>query len=286
MSPLDLNQIDSYPKANKKFSVFVTKIKKYFRLYVSFFKASFIADMEYRTNFLVRIITDIFWYIAQIMVFEIIFRHTKIIGHWDLLQTRVFLGMLFVIDAIYMIIFSENLDRFSEKVRKGDLDLLLAKPVNSQFMISLQKANTAIFGNLFMALGWLIFSISQLAEFNWLRLGWLIFLIPCGVMVNYCMRFMISGLAVIFTRSDNLQFLWYQFYKLGMRPDSIYFPKMRWLLLTFLPVAFVASVPARALLDPPNFYIFAWGFLLPIVIIIISNKFWRFCLKFYSSASS
>ncbi len=38
-----------------------------------------------------------------------------------------------------MIILSENLDQFSEKVHKGDLDLLLAKPVNSQFMISLQK---------------------------------------------------------------------------------------------------------------------------------------------------
>ena len=70
---------------------------------------------------------------------------------------RVFLGLLFVIDAIYMIIIHENLENMSEKVRKGDLDLLLAKPVNSQFMITLQKANTAIIGNLVLGTSWLIY---------------------------------------------------------------------------------------------------------------------------------
>ncbi|MFV8257246.1 ABC transporter permease [Bdellovibrio bacteriovorus] len=261
-------------------------LKKYLSLYAALFRTSFIADLEYRVNFITRIATDIFWYLAQIMTFEVLFRHTPKIGDWNLEQMRVFLGVVFVVDGLYMIILSENLDQFSEKVRKGDLDLLLAKPINSQFMISLQKASTAMIGNLIIASSWFIYSIIQLSNFEWLRLFWLLLLIPCGLVALYAMRFFMASTAVIFARSENLQFIWYQIYRLGMRPDSIYVPWFKWMLLTALPVGVIASVPARALLEPPDFALFAWVVVLSGILIYLTNKFWKFALRFYSSASS
>lgn len=260
--------------------------RKYLGLYAAMFKVSFIADLEYRVNFFTRIITDIFWYVAQIVTFEVLYSHTSKIGDWNLPQMRVFLGLLFVIDAIYMIVIHDNMENFPDKIRKGDLDLLLTKPVNSQFMISLQKASCALFGNLFLALGWLTYSLTTLEEFNVLRLLWLLLLIPCSVSIIYVMRFMIASTSVIFTRSENLQFLWYQIYRLGMRPDSMYFPWFKWMILTVIPVGVIASVPARALLDPPNYLILIWPVILCPMLIYISNRFWKYALKFYSSASS
>lgn len=262
------------------------KISKYLSLYLAMFRASFIADLEYRANFLTRFMTDIFWYIAQVLTFEVLYTHTQLIGGWNLAQMRVFLGVVFIVDALYMIILSENLDQFSEKVRKGDLDLLLAKPVNSQFMISLQKASTAAIGNLCIAISWFIYSIVQLPTFEWLRLLWLIILIPCGLIALYAMRFTMAATAVIFARSENLQFIWYQIYRLGMRPDSIYTPWLKWTLLTALPVGVIASVPARALLEPPQWGLILWVLVLAVILLKCTGKFWRFALKSYSSASS
>lgn len=261
-------------------------IKKYSSLYLAMFKASFIADLEYRANFFSRILTDIFWYIAQIMTFEVLYQHTEKIGDWDKYQMRVFLGLLFVIDAFYMIIIHENLENISEKVRKGDLDLLLAKPVNSQFMLTLQKANTAIFGNLLLGSAWLFYALLGLPDFNYLRLLWLIVLIPCSLCVVYSMRFMFSATAVIFTRSENLQFLWWQVYRLGMRPDSMYNPYIKYAILTILPVGVIVSIPARALLNPPNLNYLLWPLILAPILIYGTHRFWNFALKFYSSASS
>jgi ABC-2 type transport system permease protein len=261
-------------------------LKKYFFLYVAMFKASFISDLEYRANFFTRILTDIFWYAAQILTFEVIYKHTNKIGDWGLKEMRVFLGLLFVIDAFYMIIIHENLENLSEKVRKGDLDLLLAKPVNSQFMITLQKANTAIMGNFILGLSWLIYALSGLEDFNYLRLLWLIVLVPCSLCVIYTMRFMFSATAVIFTRSENLQFLWWQVYRLGMRPDSMYFPWLKYILLTVIPVGVIVSIPARALLNPPDLRYLLWPLVLAPMLIYFSNRFWKFALGFYSSASS
>ncbi|UOF00698.1 ABC transporter permease [Bdellovibrio reynosensis] len=264
----------------------MAQLKKYLKLYLALFRTSFIADLEYRVNFLTRIVTDIFWYMAQILTYEVLFHHTEKIGDWNLAQMRVFLGIVFVVDGIYMIIFSENLDSFSEKVRKGDLDLLLAKPVNSQFMLSLQKASTAMIGNLLLASGWFIYSLVHYPDFQWIRLLWLLVLIPCGLAALYTVRFMIASTAVIFARSENLQFIWFQLYRLGMRPDSIYVPWFKWILLTALPVGVIASVPSRALLEAPDYLLFGWAILLSVILIYSSNKFWKYALKFYSSASS
>lgn len=261
-------------------------LKKYLSLYGMIFRTSFIADLEYRVNFATRIVTDIFWYAAQIIAFEVLYQHTTIIGHWTLPQTRVFLGILFVVDAIYMVLLHDNLDRFSDKVRKGDLDLLLVKPINAQFMVSLQRASTALLGNLLIALSWLTFSLWNLPDFSWWRLLWLLVLIPSGITVVYSLRFFMCALAVIFARAENVQFMWYQIYKLGMRPDSIYVPWFKFFLLTLLPVGVVASVPARALLDPPDLLLFAWAVILAPIMIWLSSQFWKFCLKHYASASS
>ena len=264
----------------------IKKLKKYLGLYIAMFKASFIADLEYRANFFARVMTDVFWYIAQVMTFEVLYQYTDKIGDWNAAQMRVFLGLLFVIDALYMIFIHENLENITEKVRKGDLDLLLAKPVNSQFMLTLQKANTAIFGNLLLGTGWLIYALNGLPDFNYLRLLWLIFLVPCSLAVVYSMRFMFSATAVIFTRSENLQFLWWQVYRLGMRPDSMYNPYLKYALLTVLPVGAIVSIPARALLNPPELTYLLWPLLLAPILIYGTHRFWNYALKFYSSASS
>jgi len=262
------------------------QLKKYTSLFGALAKASFIADLEYRANFILRVVTDIFWYLAQIMTFEVLYRQTNVIGHWTLEQTRVFLGVLFVVDSFYMLLLQDNLDRFSEKIRKGELDLLLAKPIDSQFLISFQRVATASLGNMAIAVGWLVWSLWSLPDFNWIKLLWLIIMIPNGFMVLYGCRFSLSATAVIFTRSENLQLIWYNLYKLGMKPDSIYFPWLKFLLLTALPVGVIASVPARTLLDPPNIGLALWSLFLGPFLVYLSTKYWTYCLKHYSSASS
>ena len=153
-------------------------------------------------------------------------------------------------------------------------------------MLTLQKANTAIFGNLLLGTGWLFYALSSLPDFNYLRLLWLIILIPCSLCVIYSMRFMFSATAVIFTRSENLQFLWWQIYRIGMRPDSMYNPYIKYLILTILPVGGIVSIPARALLNPPDLAYLLWPLAIAPILIYGTHRFWNFALKFYSSASS
>lgn len=234
-----------------------------------------------------KILTDIIWYTAQLSVFEVLFRQTPSIAGWTIDTTRVFMGCLFVVDSFWMLIFQENLDKLSDKVRKGELDLLLAKPVNSQFMLSFQRLSTPYIFNIFLTSGWLLFALSRLpGGAQWWRLGYLIMAFPCALAITYGLRFFFSASALIFTRAENINYVWHQFYKLGTRPDAVYPSWLRYIILSAIPVAFIASVPARLLLEPLAPELFVGIIVVATVCVYVSTRFWRFALRFYSSASS
>jgi ABC-2 type transport system permease protein len=261
--------------------------RKYFSILIGFFKASAISDLEFRMNIVVKIFSDLVWYIAQLSIFEVLFKHTSSISGWTLPTTRVFMGMLFLIDAFWMLLFSENLDRLSDKVRRGDLDLLLAKPVNSQFMMSMQRMNTPYIGNIILASIWLVYSLVNLPHpVPLTRLFVLIITLPTSLAIVYSMRFVFSTLAVIFTRAENISYVWYQIYRLGTRPDAIYPPWLRMIILSFVPVGFLASVPSRLILESPDLRLILASILISLILLNLSSRFWKYALKQYASASS
>lgn len=264
----------------------LTTLKKYLHLFLSFFRLSLMADLEYRLNIVIKVIGDICWYIAQLSLFEVLYLHTQSIHGWTLSHVRVFMGVLFLVDALWMTIFSENFDRLSWKIRRGELDLLLAKPINSQFMITLQKQNTSYVVNVMLTLAYIIWGVSQLpftvSVFQWFLL---IMAVPCGLAVLYSMRLFFALMSVIFTNAESMNYVFYQIYRLGMRPDALYPKWLRLLILTFLPVGFVASVPARLLLNGPLLPLALFPPLLAVTLIYLSHRFWKYALSFYTSTS-
>ncbi|MGE3974108.1 MAG: ABC transporter permease [Bdellovibrionales bacterium] len=261
----------------------------YLGVWFAFFKASVITELEYRLNITLRIFTDIIWYTAQISVFRVLFLQSPKIGGWTLEQTQVFLGVLFFVDSIWMLLFSENLDRFSDKVRKGDLDMMLAKPVNSQFTMSMNKVSAAYIGNLFIAFGFLVYALLELNAIepvNWVRMLWLLLFVPCGVVICYCLRFFFSASALYLVRAENISYLWYQIYKLGTRPDSFYPKWLRYLILSIMPVGFIASVPSQMIFGEQTYIFVPLVLVMSAVTLYLSSKYWNWALKHYTSASS
>lgn len=263
-------------------------MKKYLRLYAGFFRASLMADLEYRLNIVTKIFTDLLWYAAQASVFEVLFRHAPQIAGWDLPQARVFMAVLFLVDSLWMTLFQENFDRLSWKIRRGELDLLLVKPVSAQFMVTMQKQNTSYVINIAVTFAYLLWTLGSLPQA--LPVGRLALLLMIGLPVSlticYAFRLMFSTLSVVYTNAESLNYVWYQIYRLGMRPDPFYPRWLRTLVLTFLPVGFIASVPARLLIQDLDWMALAGGPTAAVIFFWISRRFWRKSLVHYSSASS
>lgn len=267
-------------------ATFIVNFKKYLGLYQAFFKASFVADLEFRLNFVLLVCAEFIWYSTQLVLFEVLYRHTKIIGEWNIEQMRVFIFLVLFVDSIYMILWDPNFSAFTDNVRKGTLDLLLVKPVNSMFMLSSQKISISHIPCLFVTAGGFLWALSAIPDFNYWKLLWLFILVPAGLSVIFAGRFALNCSAILFTRADFLQYLWYSMFRLGLRPDAIYSGFLRFVLIFIIPFAMVASIPARILLEPINGLLLGWALILPTVLIFSLRKYWSYCLKQYSSASS
>jgi ABC-2 type transport system permease protein len=262
-------------------------MRRYLQLWLSFLKISWMADLEYRVNIVMRIVGEFFWYLLQLSVFEVLYTHTDTIAGWDVHSMRVFMGTLFLVDVLYMIFVHENMEAIWSLVRKGDLDLYLVKPVNSQFMISCRKVSVSYVTNLVLVGGYLGWAISNLhqpvgaAQFVAFPL-----LVFCGVIILYSLRFLFATLTVVLNEAGNIQFIWYQLYRLATRPDPIYPYYLRYAILTVFPVAFLASVPARVLIEGVDWRLLAASPMIAIFSLWLSNYCWEGALKRYASASS
>jgi ABC-2 type transport system permease protein len=200
---------------------------------------------------------------------------------------RVFMGSLFLADVIYMILFQTNLDGFARLVKRGELDLYLVKPISSQFMVSCRKINTSVVGNLLMVIGYFMWAVYKNDH---VHLGWevpgFIVLVMCGTLISYCMRFLFGMISVIFVDASNVQFIWYQLYRLGTRPDILYPNYLRYVIMTAIPVAFIASVPARFLIEGFNIKLSVLALTVTGLLMWVTSRCWRRVLRHYASASS
>jgi ABC-2 type transport system permease protein len=260
---------------------------RYFRLWLSFFKASWMADLEYRMNIVVRVFSEFVWYVLQLSVFEVLYLHADSISGWDVRAMRVFMGTFFLVDNIYIFFFQDNMDALNGIARKGDLDLYLTKPVNSQFMISMRKVATAYTLNTFFILIYLIWGVSQLPHpISFWQILSFVYLLVCGLACYYAMRFMLIALVIVLEDAGNVAFIWGQIFRLGSRPDPIYPTTMRLLMFTVLPVAFMASVPARVLVEGVDPLLLLAATAMSAALVYLSHRFWNGALRHYSSASS
>ena len=72
-------------------------------------------------------------------------------GGWSKYQFFVFLATTLFINSLVQAFFMPNAEEFSELIRTGDLDFALLKPIDTQFLISLQKVDWSALANFCLA---------------------------------------------------------------------------------------------------------------------------------------
>ena len=260
---------------------------RYLRLYACFLRFSFTRAMEFRLDFGFRIVMDLVWYIVNFLFFWVLFRHTTLLGEWTREQTLVFLGGVFVSDALHMTIFSNNMWWLPFLINKGDLDYYLVRPVSSLFFVSLREFAANSFVNLLMAAAVLSWALLRYPAA--LGAGPLLLFLACllvGVFLHYLLNLMFLLPAFWMHTSHGLREMYFSFTETMTRPAGIFTGWVRRLLVTILPFALIVSFPTRALFEPDR-----WPVVLHLLggaaaAFVAALVLWRAGVRSYTSASS
>ncbi|MCY8316243.1 ABC-2 family transporter protein [Bacillus vallismortis] len=258
---------------------------RYITLFFHIAKINSINLMMYRTNFFMNIIDSLIWFVITLIFFNTLFGYVENVNGWGIYDIYLLLGTSEILKSLIFVLFINNLPYIPSLVNKGTLDLLLLKPVNSQFIVSLRKLDIGNFGNLFPAIVLVIYALNNLnATLQISQILEYLFFVVTGVVLAYALWFITMTLSIWITKVDGLHELFLGAMTLFRYPTSFFKGIGRIIFVFIFPIVIVANVPVERLLDVSNgtnvyqYFLYVVGFL------VCSAVFWRFSLKHYQSA--
>ncbi len=204
---------------------------------------------------------------------------------WSWEQALIILGIFTLLQGISATFLVPNLNRIVDRVQQGTLDFVLLKPISSQFWLSTHTVSPwgipdVIFGGVLIAYagGRLGLGIS-----NYLASTVPIFF---GIASLYSLWFMLGATSIWFVKIYNVTEVLRGLMEAGRFPMVAYPTAYRFFFTFVVPVAFLTTVPAEAMLGRTQVIWIVGSGALAIGLLFASAIFWRFALRFYTSASS
>lgn len=260
-------------------------VRRYIRTLGRFWSAAIAAEMEYRLNFVLATVNSLGNLVGSLFGLSLFYANGTTLGGWRWEEAMIVLGMAVFLEGVSGTFLRPNIGRIVEHVRSGTLDFVLLKPIDAQFWLSTR--NLSVWGLPDMAYG-----VAVMA-YGGARLGlgperYAAGLMPLALalVVLYSIWFMLSTTSLWFVKIHNVTNLLRGVLEAGRFPVPAY-PAVYRVVFTFiLPVAFLTTVPASAVLHRP--WGVAWGsaVLLAAGLALLSRLFWRYGLRCYTSASS
>jgi ABC-2 type transport system permease protein len=261
-------------------------IKRYWRLLKAFFKFSLQTEAEFRANLVFWSLQNIVWLVLSVVGVELIFGQVRSIASWDKDQVYLVLFIAGFFWDISWIFLFHNLQQFSHAVRFGELDYQMLKPVNLRFLLSFKTIDFAHFIRIFIE----VFLVYQLTvkitgSFSLVNALLALFLFICSWIIFYSLYFALTTTNIWFVNLANLVDFFENINEVASKPVYIFSRGYFFLFSYLLPVAFIATFPAEALMGRINIVRLVIAPVLAVVFLYASQKFFHFALRHYSSVS-
>jgi ABC-2 type transport system permease protein len=264
---------------------------RYFRLLGSLARFTLTRELAFRGNFLVKVSVEVLWLGILVAFFRTVFARTSTVAGWNEPQYFFFVGCFFALNGLIEMLFLDNCNEFAELVRTGDLDGLLLKPIDEQFLITCRKIDWGTAPNILMGAAVMAVALVKMGwQFELARVLTFLATFVCGAAIAYCFMLLLTSLSVWMVRNQSLMEMWWLFSSVARYPKEIFVG--RWaeplgiIFTFFLPILVVVNVPANTMvrvLDPSMV-----GFILAVTVVLLwlSRRFFQYALRSYRSASS
>jgi len=266
----------------------INKIKKYLRIYIIFIKNSFMILFAHRFNLFMSMIANLVWTVAQFLSLRFLFIEIPSFQGWGLSELILLLAFGQIYIYTFYIFIEVNLSKFPKKLKRGDFDLYLLKPINAIFHITFEQISVAqVFALLLTVTPMLLYSFftSHILIFNYL-FGILVIFI--GILIMLFLRLIIAALNFFMEDTTSFKFVLFEGTQDIARIPMNFLPRLvQMLFIFFIPLSFIAYYPVLIVKGDLNITkILPIELLILLVFFILQKYFWRKGLRHYSSASS
>ncbi len=262
-------------------------MRKAIRLFFIFFKINWMQETEYRVNLLVNSLMGIIWSFTFILFVQVIFGHVRSIAGWTKLEIMLLSVTQMLTWGVMNISLLPGMSNLSGKIKQGSLDMALVKPVSPRLLMAIADQN--IDGLLYIVV--LFVTAMTLANninnsLLGLSIGGYILLVILGAFILSNVYLIIHSTAFWLIDLFNISHLNSTIANSAQFPPEIFNPKIRLVFCYLIPTVFISTVPTKVLLGGSILPSVLLAVIIAIFTFIISQMFWNFALRHYSSASS
>jgi len=264
---------------------------RYFRLLGSLARYTLTRELAFRGNFLVKVSVEVLWLAILVAFFRTVFARTSTIAGWSEPQYFFFVGCFFALNGLIEMLFLDNCNEFAELVRTGDLDGLLLKPIDEQFLITCRRIDWGTAPNILMGAAVMGVALGKMHwHFELVRVVTFLVTFVCGTAIAYSFMLLLTSLSVWMVRNQSLMEMWWLFSSLARYPKEIF--AGRWaepmgiFFTFFVPILVVVNVPANAMVRVFDPAMVAFIVVATVLLLWLSRRFFQHALRSYRSASS
>jgi len=248
-------------------------------------KMSLMREMEYRADFFMVVFQAVLFIFFNLLFYKAVIGNAGGIGDWSYPNMVALFGTYVIIDGIFMTFIVLGANAIEKYVRTGMLDSVLVKPIDSQFMITVQRgliiseSPSIIFG-----IGVLIYGLvqSHVVINLWNILGY-IFFIFCSSLIFYSFALSFGCIVFFIDKAEELNEIIFSLKQFSKFPD-IYTGMIKYVLMFVTPLVFASFVPAGIILNKINYWFVLYYLITTIVMLLFSRWLWKFGLSKYKSA--
>jgi ABC-2 type transport system permease protein len=264
-------------------------MRKYWEVYRLMLRNSLIRELSFKANFLLWMVTELLWFVGQIVFVDVLFLYTDRIGDWTKWEVVLLIGTHQIVSQIFQAFFYVNLAHLPELVRTGKLDLLLLLPVDAQFAVSTRQFGLDNVVNAGIGAAFVVFSLGKLGIVPQpVQIFCYALAVAMGAAVHYAIMLILASMSFWIVRAQGLIYGYFNLVSISRYPDQVFGGLFKLIFTWLIPVIVVANAPARILARAgsqplgPLLQLAAAALLA----LGLSRLFWLFALRRYSSASS
>jgi ABC-2 type transport system permease protein len=260
-------------------------MNRYFQVLQLFWSAAIAAELEYRINFLIATLSSLTNLAGSLFGLFLFYQTDYTFEGWSWEEALVVLGIFTVLQGFSATFLAPNLNQIVRQVQEGTLDFVLLKPISSQFWLSTRTVSPWGLPDLIFGLITIGYAGNRL---NLEASAYLLGVIPLlfGLLSLYSLWFMLGATSIWFVKIYNVTEVLRGLLEAGRFPTVAYPAAYRFFFTFVVPVAFLTTIPAQALLNRVELVWTVSAALLAIGLFFVSRFFWNFALRFYTSASS
>jgi ABC-2 type transport system permease protein len=260
---------------------------KLIRLFRTSFSLSLRQALTFRANLVFDAGLAVVALLSTLAAVLIIFAQTSSLAGWTMPEVLVLIGTFELLSGVKATFVDPNLAGFpSHGVREGRLDHQLLQPAPSMFLVSFSTAAPLAVVQIVLGLAVVGVGAGSLEHFPGPgAIGAWALLVCAAAVTTWAVGMVFASLAFWAPKLD-LHSLFGNVWQLARYPADIYAKPLRRLFTYVMPLALIASAPARALVRPAEPLVVIAALSTSLVAVLLANVVWRTGLKRYTGASS